>query len=116
LQWSLEAIAFMLPTYQMGLWAGIAGLTLMTPAALTSSDWMMKKLGASPGGSGLQNRWRQIHLLTVPALLCCVLHTVLIGSHYLGNLERHPTQILVSVGLIALTSGVLILRLIQRKR
>jgi len=37
--------------------------------------------------SYLGKRWRQIHLLGVPALLLSGIHTVLIGSHYLGELE-----------------------------
>jgi len=35
--------------------------------------------------SYLGKRWRQIHLLL--ALLLSGIHTVLIGSHYLGELE-----------------------------
>jgi len=50
----------------------------MTPAALTSFDRFQSYLG---------KRWRQIHLLGVPALLLSGIHTVLIGSHYLGELE-----------------------------
>jgi len=47
------------------------------PAALTSFDRFQSYLG---------KRWR-LHLLGVPALLLSGIHTVLIGSHYLGELE-----------------------------
>jgi hypothetical protein len=78
LQWNFEALSFMLPLHQIGIWAGIVALVLMTPAALTSFDRLQNSLG---------QRWRQIHLLSVPALLLAAVHTVLIGSHYLGQLE-----------------------------
>ncbi|MGQ9871113.1 urease accessory protein UreH domain-containing protein [Leptodesmis sp.] len=45
---------------------------------LTSFDWMMQRLG---------DRWRLLHLLAVPALICCTVHAILVGSHYLGNME-----------------------------
>jgi DMSO/TMAO reductase YedYZ heme-binding membrane subunit len=68
----------MLPMHQLGMAAGIVALVLMTPAALTSFDRLQKSLG---------QRWRQIHLLSVPALILCAIHTVLIGSHYFGGLQ-----------------------------
>jgi hypothetical protein len=101
LDWNFQGLSFMLPSYQMGMWLGIAGLTLMTPAALTSFDWMMQRLG---------DRWRLLHLLAVPALLCCTGHTILVGSHYLGNLEFTTPQKILSALLVALTGGVLLLR------
>ncbi len=78
LQWNFEALSFMLPLHQIGIWSGIVALVLMTPAALTSFDRLQNSLG---------KRWRQIHLLAIPALMLAVVHTVLIGSHYLGQLE-----------------------------
>ncbi len=78
LNWNFDALSFMLPVYQVAMGAGALALVLMTPAALTSFDLAQKALG---------NRWRQIHLLGVPALLLAGIHTVLIGSHYLGNVE-----------------------------
>ncbi len=78
LQWNFEALSFMLPLHQIGIWSGIVALVLMTPAALTSFDRLQNSLG---------KRWRQIHLLAVPALMLAAVHTVLIGSHYLGQLE-----------------------------
>jgi hypothetical protein len=78
LRWNFEALSFMLPMHQVAIWAGIVALVLMTPAALTSFDRLQKSLG---------KRWRQIHLLNVPALLLAAVHMVLMGSHYLGQLE-----------------------------
>ena len=78
LNWNLDAIAFMLPQHRLGMAGGILSLFLMLPAAATSSDRLQKSLG---------KRWRKIHLLTVPALIGAVGHTVLLGSHYLGDLE-----------------------------
>jgi len=78
LQWNFDAIIFMLPMHQLAMVAGMLALVLMTPGALTSFDRIQSTLG---------KRWRQIHLLAVPALLLAAIHTVLIGSHYLGQLE-----------------------------
>ena len=78
LNWNPEAIAFMLPQHRLGTIWVIIGLLLMLPAAITSSDRLQKSLG---------KRWRKIHLLTVPALVFAVGHTVMLGSHYLGDLE-----------------------------
>ncbi len=78
LNWNVNAFSFMLPMHRLGMGMGIAALILMTPAALTSFNRLQKSLG---------QRWRQIHLLSVPALIFCVIHTVLIGSHYFGGLQ-----------------------------
>ena len=78
LNWNLDAIAFMLPQHRLGISMGILSLFLLIPAALTSSDHLQKSLG---------QRWRKIHLLSVPALICAVTHVILSGSHYLGDLE-----------------------------
>lgn len=76
--WNPRALEFMLPLHQVALWLGLLSLALMLPAALTSFDWMVQRLGKS---------WRSLHLLTVPALVLAAVHTVMIGSTYLGNLE-----------------------------
>lgn len=80
LDWNLQALTFMVPLYQMGMGAGFLALLCMAPAAFTSSDRLMQALG---------NRWRRIHLLTVPALFLCATHVALVGSRYLGGLEWH---------------------------
>lgn len=101
LDWNINAVWFMLPTHQVAIWLGTASLALMTPAALTSTDAMMQRLG---------HRWRQLHLLAVPALVLATSHTILIGSHYLGGLGWTLTQKLASILLGLLVFGVLLLR------
>ena len=73
---NLGTIWSMSPKHQWGMWAGILALAAMTPAAITSFRRFQQQLG---------KKWRQIHLLTVPALALAVLHTVLIGPHYMGE-------------------------------
>lgn len=100
-EWNLTALAFMLPTYQVGMWIGGTALLLMTPAALTSFDWMAQTLG------GL---WRYLHLLAVPALIGAVTHTVLVGSHYLGQPDWAISHQVRAIGLTSLTLGILLIR------
>ncbi|MEO1134787.1 MAG: sulfite exporter TauE/SafE family protein, partial [Cyanobacteria bacterium J06639_1] len=57
--WNWQAIAFLLPAQQVGIWLGAAAFGCMMPAALTSFDRAQKALGAN---------WRRVHLLSVPAL------------------------------------------------
>src|SRR4028118_1955038 len=57
LQWNFEALSFMLPLHQIGIWTGIVALVLMTPAALTSFNRIQTSLG---------EHWRHIHLLASP--------------------------------------------------
>ena len=78
LDWNFQALSFMLPGYQVGTWTGILALVLMTPLALTSFDQMIHCLG---------KRWRQLHLLSIPALLLCAVHVVLLDPHFLGELR-----------------------------
>jgi len=78
LNWNFNALDFMLPVHQLSIGVGVLALVLMTPAALTSFDRIQSYLGKC---------WRQIHLLSVPAVILSVIHTVLIGSHYLGGLD-----------------------------
>lgn len=78
--WNLQGLPFMLPIQQLGIWAGVVAVALLTPAALTSFDRVQRALG---------DRWRKLHLLSLPALLLGVIHTLLIGSNYLGALNWH---------------------------
>ena len=99
--WNPQAIFFMLPQQQWGLWAGVLGLGLMIPAALTSFDSMMAKLG---------HTWRRIHWLSLPALLLVAVHTGLVGSSYLGELQltaAHWLRVILLGGSIV---GVLLIR------
>lgn len=99
--WNLNAISFLLPTHQLAIGMGAIAVALLTPAAFTSFNSLQKALG---------NRWRQIHLLSVPALLLCVIHALLIGSHYLGGLEETWKNQLAAVLLTMITLGVLLVR------
>jgi DMSO/TMAO reductase YedYZ heme-binding membrane subunit len=73
----------------------------MTPAALTSFDRLQSALG---------KRWRQIHWLAIPALVLATVHTILIGSHYLGELEgTWVNQVMVAIACF-LTISVLLMR------
>ncbi|WP_421657657.1 sulfite exporter TauE/SafE family protein [Leptothermofonsia sp. ETS-13] len=99
--WNPEALSFMLPVHQIAIWMGTAALLLMLPAALTSFDWMVKKLGKF---------WRVIHLLTVPAFVLAIVHTLLLGSSYLGGLEWTVAQKLMSALLVAITTSTLLIR------
>ena len=101
LNWNLDAIAFMLPQHRWGMAGGILSLFLMLPAAVTSSDRLQKKLG---------KRWRKIHLLTVPALILAVAHTVLLGSHYLGDLQIGIDSKLRAIVILVLGTLILIAR------
>lgn len=101
LQWNFDALSFMLPQHQLGMALGMLGLLLMVPAAVTSCDRIQNYLG---------KRWRQIHLLTVPAFLLCALHAALIGSHYLGGFEWKLHDRLLTALLAAVAVLVLLVR------
>ena len=101
LDWNLTAFWFLPLEFQWGMGAGAVALVLMTPAACTSFDFLQTLLG---------KYWRQIHLLTVPALLLSAIHTVVIGSHYLGALKLTWHNQLAAVFLGIITFGVLLMR------
>jgi len=101
LEWNFAAFWFLPLDFQWGMAAGVVALVLMTPAALTSFDSLQKYLG---------KRWRQIHLLGVPALLLTVIHAVLIGSHYLGSLQSNGGNKLAAALLGFVTLCVLLVR------
>jgi uncharacterized protein len=81
LQWNLSAIDFMLPSQRWGMISGIAALFCLIPPALTSFDAMVRWLGT---------RWRRLHLLGIPALILTAIHSLLLGSSYLGALTLSP--------------------------
>jgi DMSO/TMAO reductase YedYZ heme-binding membrane subunit len=101
LEWNFAAFWFLPLEFQWGMGAGVVALVLMIPAACTSFDFLQKSLG---------KLWRQIHLLSVPALLLTVIHVVLIGSHYLGALRLTWGNRLATLLLVIITLGVLLLR------
>lgn len=98
-EWDLQGLSFMLPTQQAGIWAGIVAVGLMTPLALTSFDAIVQRLG---------RYWRWLHLLSVPAFVLCTVHTVLIGSSYLGAIEWTATNELLS-GLLGMVTLIVLL-------
>ncbi len=99
--WNWEAWAF-LPLWQQGaIAAGIGALVCLLPGALTSSDAMVRRLGPA---------WRRLHLLALPAWLLAALHTIFLGSHYLGNLTWQGPEQARSLVLAALVLGVLLVR------
>ncbi|PAX51924.1 urease accessory protein UreH domain-containing protein [Brunnivagina elsteri] len=102
LQWNLQAFWFLPLQFQWGMVFGAIALILMTPAALTSFDTMQKYLG---------KYWRRIHLLGVPALICTAIHSVFIGSHYLGALQTTWWNQFAVILLGIIIVAVLLLRL-----
>ena len=101
LRWHWEVLPFMVPQHQLGMVTGMLALVLMVPAVLTSRDRLQHYLGKC---------WRQIHLLSIPALLLCSFHTILIGSHYLGGFEWTLLNKLLTVLLAVVILGVLLVR------
>ena len=88
---------------QWGIVIGVVSLLAMTPAAVTSFQFFQKKLG---------KQWRQIHLLTVPSLALAVLHTVLVGPHYLATTSLNAIDYIRIFGVII--GGILVL--LMRKK
>ncbi|MGF1535865.1 MAG: sulfite exporter TauE/SafE family protein [Elainellaceae cyanobacterium] len=101
-RWNLDAIAFMLPQHQISIALGAAALALMTPLAFTSFDWAQAAMG---------RWWRRLHLLSVPAFLLVALHTVMIGSHYLGRVQVGWVNVVMLALLGSTVAAVLVLRL-----
>ncbi len=105
LNWQLQSFSFLLLQHRLGMIAGAVALLLMLPAACTSFDHWQQILG---------KRWRQIHLLTVPALIFATLHTIFLGSHYLGEFNLTWNNQLRVVAISLLTLGTLALRHLRR--
>ncbi|NET69559.1 MAG: sulfite exporter TauE/SafE family protein [Sphaerospermopsis sp. SIO1G2] len=100
-QWNIESFLFLKPEFQWSISFGIVALVLMTPAALTSFNFMQKSLGKV---------WRIIHLFCLPALLFSCCHAVLIGSHYLGAFRLTWSNKLATLFLCILTLSVFLVR------
>jgi sulfite exporter TauE/SafE len=101
LDWKLGAFWFLKPEFQWAISAGAVALVLMSPAACTSFNFLQKSLG---------KHWRQLHLLSVPALLLITIHAMLIGSHYLGALKWTWGNQLATLLLGIITLGVFLVR------
>ncbi len=93
---SWEGILFLVPWLQAGIGLGIGSVILMIPLALTSFNQAVIVLGRN---------WYRLHQLIIPVALLAVLHTLIVGVHYLGtNLD--PLKLgasgLLSLSLIAI--------------
>jgi sulfite exporter TauE/SafE len=103
-QWNFDALSFMIPRHQLSIWLGAIAIALMTPAVITSSDWMVNKLG---------KYWRYFHLLSVPALVLASVHTIAIGSSYLGAVEWTFKNWILTILCGAITLGTLLIRCLK---
>jgi sulfite exporter TauE/SafE len=101
LDWDFAAFWFLPLEFQWGMSSGTVALVLICPAACTSFNFLQKSLG---------KLWRQINLLSVPALILTSIHAVLIGSHYLGALRLNWGNQLAAFLLGIITLGVLLVR------
>ncbi|MDX2243869.1 MAG: sulfite exporter TauE/SafE family protein [Leptolyngbyaceae cyanobacterium bins.302] len=99
--WNPAALPFLLPHLQVGGWAGIAAIGLMLPLVLTSSDRAQKHLN---------QRWRQLHLLSVPVYVLAVVHTILLGSRYLGSFDGSAKNWWMAGGMGAIALLTLLIR------
>jgi len=103
-QWNFDALSFMIPQHQISIWLGAIAIALMAPAALTSSDWMVAKLGKS---------WGYVHLLSVPALVLASVHTIVIGSNYLGAVDWTPKNWILTGLCGVITVGTVLIRFLR---
>ena len=103
-QWNFDAFSFMIPKHQVSIWIGAIAIALMTPAALTSSDWMVTKLG---------KYWRYLHLLSIPALVLASVHTIAIGSNYLGAVEWTAKNWILTILCGSVTLITLLIRILM---
>ncbi|MEM8715689.1 MAG: sulfite exporter TauE/SafE family protein [Cyanobacteria bacterium P01_A01_bin.3] len=99
--WNVQAVAFMLPSHQFSIGLGAGAMALMLPAAATSFNWAQKRLGAV---------WRKLHLLSVPALVLCAGHAIVIGPQFLGSSQLGWRNWSCTGGLIAVVVAVLLAR------
>ncbi len=99
--WHLEALFFMLPSQQAGIWSGVAALLCLVLPAATSFDLAQEHLGQA---------WRRLHLLALPALLLGTTHCLLIGAKYFGTVQVSSDQQLRSIGLVISVLLILLLR------
>jgi len=101
LDWNFQAVTFLLPQHRWGIWMGLGSLGLLTPLALTSFDQAQRWLG---------RRWRSLHRLSVLALVLAAIHSIVTGSHYLGQLRLAWTNYGLTLILGLLVGGVLLVR------
>lgn len=102
--WNLQVLDFLVPRHRQSVALGAGAFGLMLPAALTSFDRYQKVWGPL---------WRRLHLLTLPALLLAMGHTLLIATAY--RLPGTTQGSWWATGLLAgVALGVLLLRGIYR--
>jgi sulfite exporter TauE/SafE len=95
LDWDVATISFLPLGQQVGIWAGLTAIGLLTPLALTSCDRAVKWLG---------DWWRRLHLASIPALILVGIHVNLASSDFLGNLTgAHWERSLLFSSLLGLT-------------
>jgi sulfite exporter TauE/SafE len=99
--WNPLALPFLLPSLQVGGWAGLVAFGLMMPLAMTSFDQAQRFLGY---------QWRRLHLLSLPIFVLVVAHTLLLGSSFLGGFERSLQNWLAAIALVTLALLALLLR------
>ncbi len=98
--WNWQVVSFLIPRHRQGVALGMGAFVLMLPAALTSFDRYQKGWGPW---------WRRIHLLTVPALMLSVGHTLLLASGY--RLPGETAGSWLGTGAwVGLVAGILTLR------
>ncbi len=97
--WRIDAVPFLIPLQQVGMGSGIIALACLLPLALTSFDRFVQL-----------KWWRWVHRLAMPALILAVIHTLLMGSRYLGNLEWMTVNKLQTSILLMVTLGIFLLR------
>jgi sulfoxide reductase heme-binding subunit YedZ len=69
---------------------GATGLLLLIPLGITSTNGWIRRLGP---------RWRQLHRLSYPAILCGAVHFVMIGKVWM---TEPLIYLAIAVGLVAL--------------
>jgi uncharacterized protein len=100
--WTLDTLPYLLPLQQIGIWTGMIALVSLIPLALSSFDASVRYLG---------HYWHKLHLLVLPAFFLVVIHTALLGSHYLGALDDNEIAHKIQTGVLILgAAGVFLMR------
>lgn len=100
-EWNVNALFFMPIAHQQGIIIGLVSLLLLVPLTLTSFDSAQRYLG---------NRWRKLHLLSIPALLLATVHTVMVGSSFLGSFQLTWLNYTLTAALLLSVIGVFLVR------
>ena len=106
--WNVGAIAFLPAEQRWGMMAGLGALVCLGFPAMTSFDAAVKWLGPL--------HWRRLHLLSVPGLILAMVHTVVVGSHYLGNVELSTLHWNHTIGLISSVIFIMTVRIFTNHR